>query len=111
MPAAVVPAAFEHVEEAGQVGVDIGVRIDQRMAHAGLRGEMHDTGEADAPRTAPPCRSRSARSSLTKAKAGQLREFGEPRLLERRIVIGIEVVDADDRPARLRAAGARRGSR
>ena len=42
MLAAVVPAAFQHVEEALQVGVDIGVRIAERMAHAGLRGEMHD---------------------------------------------------------------------
>ena len=46
MPAAIVAAAFQDVEEAVEIGVDIGVRVDQRMAHAGLRGEMHDVGKA-----------------------------------------------------------------
>src|SRR5205823_5256021 len=30
-----------HVEEAGDIRLDIGVRIDQRMPHSRLRGEMH----------------------------------------------------------------------
>ena len=46
MPAAVVPAAFEDIGEADQIGIHIGVRIDQRIAHAGLRGEMDDMGKA-----------------------------------------------------------------
>ena len=37
-----VAAAFEHVEEAAQVAVEIGVRALQRVTHPGLRGEMHD---------------------------------------------------------------------
>src|SRR5579885_3245316 len=38
---AVVAATLEHIEKAGDVGVNVGVRIDERVAHAGLRGEMH----------------------------------------------------------------------
>ena len=44
MPAAVA-AAFEDVVKAGQVGIHIGKRIVQRIAHAGLRGEVHDRSE------------------------------------------------------------------
>ena len=37
---AVVPAAFEHVQKAGDVRADISVRMVERVADAGLRGEM-----------------------------------------------------------------------
>jgi hypothetical protein len=37
---AVVAAAFEDVGEADQVAVDVGVRVLQRVAHAGLGGEV-----------------------------------------------------------------------
>jgi hypothetical protein len=37
-----MPATLEHVEEAGEVGIGIGIGIDQRVTHAGLRGEMRD---------------------------------------------------------------------
>ena len=46
MPAAIVAAALEDVGEAGQIGIHIGVRIDQRIAHAGLRREMNHIGKA-----------------------------------------------------------------
>ena len=45
MPAAVMAAAFEHVQKSEQIGVRISVRIDQRMPHAGLRREVHDIVE------------------------------------------------------------------
>ena len=35
-------AAFQDVEKADEVRIRISVRLDQRMAHAGLRGEMND---------------------------------------------------------------------
>jgi len=40
------PATLEHIEEAGEIGIGIGMRIDQRMTHAGLCGEMHDGRKA-----------------------------------------------------------------
>ena len=45
MPASRVPASFEHVEKAREIGIDIGMRIDQGMPHAGLGSEVHDGGE------------------------------------------------------------------
>jgi hypothetical protein len=39
-----MPATFEHVEEAGDVGVDVVVR--ERMANAGLGGEMDHMSES-----------------------------------------------------------------
>ena len=95
MPAAVVPAAFEHVEEAGEVGVRIGMRIDQRMAHARLRGEMHDVGKA--------VRREQIRHRLAVGEVDLL-ELGKPgtrrarasrACLQCRIVVVIEVVEAD----------------
>src|SRR5215210_703053 len=46
MSAAVVPAPLEHIEKALDVGVDIGLRVDQRVAHTRLRREMHHIGKA-----------------------------------------------------------------
>ncbi len=41
MPAAGVAAALQHVEEADQVRLGIGVRVDEGVAHADLRTEIH----------------------------------------------------------------------
>ena len=94
MPALRVPATFEHVEEAREVGVNVGMRIDQRMTHAGLRGEMHDIGEA--------MRSEQFRHGpavgnidLLELEIGECPELRDPGLLETRVIIGIEVVKAD----------------
>ena len=38
--------AFQNVEKAREIGIGIDVRIDQRIAHAGLRREMHDLAKA-----------------------------------------------------------------
>jgi len=96
-----VAATFQNVEKAYDIGVDIGLRILQRVAHPGLRGKMDD------------------RSELAVAEHG-FREFAigeiepvkseilvlaknrEPRLLECRIVIGIDIIYADNRAAMLK---------
>jgi hypothetical protein len=94
MPATTAPTSLQHVEEAHQVGIHIGVRIDQRMAHAGLRREMHDMRVAAG---------EQRRAGVTvgeiaplEPKTRERRQLGEPRLLQGRIVIGAEIVDADD---------------
>src|SRR5262249_5404127 len=104
MPAFGVPAPLKHVEEARDISVDIGVRIDQGMAHAGLRGEMHDgrkamrskqVGDRLSVRDVDP-RKRELRERLELLDAG---------LLQVRIVISIEVVDTHHiMPVRYQAA-------
>ena len=42
---AIVAATFEDVAEADQVGLDVSMRIFQRVAHAGLRGQVDHTLE------------------------------------------------------------------
>ena len=64
---AVVAAALEDVHEADEVAVDVGVRVLERVAHAGLRGEVDDAPQAGRARTAPASPSRSARSSCDEA--------------------------------------------
>ena len=41
-----MPAALQHIEETDQIGVDIGVRVGERMAHARLRREMNHDRES-----------------------------------------------------------------
>ncbi|MET4261148.1 hypothetical protein ABIC09_006115 [Bradyrhizobium sp. S3.12.5] len=36
------PAALEQVEKALQIGIGVTLRMLDRVAHAGLGGEMHD---------------------------------------------------------------------
>ena len=93
MPAFGVPASLKHIEEARDIGVDIGVWIDQGMTHAGLRSEMHDGGKA--------MRSKQLGDRLPVCDVDPLElEFRErlevldPGLLQVWIVIGIEVIDA-----------------
>ena len=46
MPAAVVAATFEDVGKALKIGVDIGMRIDERISNTGLRSQMNDIRKA-----------------------------------------------------------------
>ena len=46
MLAIVVAAAFEHVDEALDIRIDIGVGMLERIANAGLCREMDDHGKA-----------------------------------------------------------------
>jgi hypothetical protein len=44
MTPAAVAAAVEHIEKTHEIGVRVSVRIDKRMSHAWLRGEMRRKG-------------------------------------------------------------------
>lgn len=41
MTAAIVAATFQHIYKALQIGINIGMRIIDRMTHAGLGRQMH----------------------------------------------------------------------
>src|SRR3974390_2404565 len=45
MATVVVTATFQNIAEADEIGIDIGVWIDQRVANARLRREMHNKGK------------------------------------------------------------------
>ena len=95
MPARLVAAAFEHVEEAGDIRLDIGVRIDQRMPHSRLRGEMHHLRKPPGGEQRGHFRPIGDVEPL-EAEAREGGELFQPRLLEPHVVVRIEIVDADD---------------
>ena len=94
MPAAVVAAALEDVGEADEIGVDIGVRIDQRMAHARLRREMDDMGKAVTLEQRGHALA-VGEIELGELEAVELGELREPRLFQLGIVVVVDVVEAD----------------
>ena len=46
MPAAVVAAPLQHIYKAFEIGIDISMRMLERIAHTGLGREMDDEGKA-----------------------------------------------------------------
>jgi hypothetical protein len=87
------PAALEHIGEAHQVRLNVRSGILQRVAHAGLRGEVQD-----AVRLLLVVYARKRRGvgdiELTEAEL-RLRELRQPILLQPNRVVIIQVVDAD----------------
>src|SRR5215831_4732470 len=93
MPALSMPATLEDVEKARNIGIDIGMRIDQGMTHAGLRGDVHD-GRKAMRRKQRRYGFALANVHLDEFEIGEHLELREPSLLKPRIVIGIEVIEA-----------------
>ena len=90
-----VAAALEDVAERRQVVGDVGLGVDQRIAHAGLRREMDDATEAAGFEKL----SRRARVGKVETFEPEFRQplkAGDPRLFQLDVVIGIEIVDARD---------------
>jgi hypothetical protein len=90
-----MPAPLEHIEEANDIGIDLVVRRLERVADAGLGREMHNAGEF--------AFGEQRRDAVTileiefaEAEILEAGKFSKPRLLERGIIIGIDVIDADD---------------
>ena len=84
---------------AHDVGLHIGIGVHQRVSYAGLCGEMEDVGDAGC----------CARDRLDGGPVGDVGAVqGETRageacgtgLLQRRVVVRVEVVDADHGGAR-----------
>src|SRR5579862_1471090 len=97
MPALPVAAAFEDIGEADQVCIDVGIRIDGRMGDAGLRGKMQHVAEV------LPGKQRGHRAAVREIALMEMErravlELGQPRLLQARVVIGVEVVEAMNGP-------------
>ncbi len=96
LQAAQVPACFEDFELGDEIGADIGARMIDRIAHAGLRREMDDAVDLG-------MRPREAEQRLgigeieaLEAEAALARQGREPRLFQRDRIIVVDVIDADD---------------
>src|SRR6476469_7422110 len=102
----VVAAALEHVERAGDVGLDIGVGMIERVTHAGLRRKMDDP--------LGPLRGKHRLDHLTLGKVSldemeSVAALEPPKtgLFERDIVIGAHIVEANDLVAAVEQPGHR----
>ena len=86
MPDLRVAAAFEHVQEADEVGINVGRGVFNRIPHPCLRGQMHDRtefagGEKLAHRPA------LDDVELVKEESGTCTQALEARLLEPDVVV------------------------
>lgn len=101
----IVSAAFEHIGEANQIGIDVSVRIFQRIAHTGLRGKIDNHIEFFRCEQCSDAR-RIGQIELDEAEGRRWREAFEAIFFQRDIVIIIHVVDTDDAlPAREQPQG------
>ncbi|MNC44026.1 hypothetical protein D3C75_929190 [compost metagenome] len=93
-------AALEDAEEADDVGIDIGLGRFETVADPGLGGEVDDAarlvfGEQGGDALAV------GQVERVMAIVRMFLQQGQTSLLQRRVVIGVEVVQADDRLAAL----------
>jgi len=87
-------AAFEHIEKAREISVEISMRILQRVANPGLRCEMHDRPEFACAKDAFDIALRSE-IDFVEGKIAEVAEDVEPGLLESRIIVIVDAVHAD----------------
>ncbi len=98
MPAPVMAASFQNVKKAFDIGIHIGMGMLQRIADAGLRREMDDDGKAVL-----------RKQRLDGVAIGQIEpgkaetrvpaQYCETRFLQRGVVIMVDDIEADHRPA------------
>jgi hypothetical protein len=92
---ACVPAALQDVEEPDYIRVDVWVWLAERATHTGLRGEMNEVGRMVSGKEC------IDRIPIRKVYALRQKPFcgcekGKTRLLELRVIVWREAVDADD---------------
>ena len=90
-----MPARFEHVQERDQIGLRVGVRMGDRVAHARLRGEMNDAIESRVPEHGTE-RGRIGEIEFERGEPGMPPQAFEPGALEADIVVGVKIVDTGD---------------
>src|SRR5262245_44409283 len=98
MTTRVVPTSFQHVEKALEIGIDVSMRLLDRVAHAGLGREMNDGGEAMLRKQRSDCVA-ICQIGLHKREAAILLKDVKPRPLQRGIIIAVEIIEPENRPA------------
>jgi hypothetical protein len=91
----VVAAAFKYIERADDVALDMGVRLFQRMAHPRLSAQMHDALESFGGEQ-PRHRVTVGQVHMDEPESSAPLEPGETGLLERHVVVVIQVVESDN---------------
>jgi hypothetical protein len=91
---AVMPARLEQVAEAHEVRLHVGAGIFERIPDARLRRHVDDAVEALGGEQCAQYRA-VGDVDLREAELRMRLELAEPRALERRVVVVVEVVDAD----------------
>jgi hypothetical protein len=96
--AAVVPTSLQNVRKANKIGVDVGVRILQRVPHSRLRGEVDDDWKSVSHKQ---LRDGGAINQIQpfEMKAWIVLKDIEPGRFQLRIIISVEVVQPDNSPA------------
>src|SRR5262249_35878131 len=94
MTSLTMPTAFENVEKAGKIGVEISVRVLQRIANTGLRGQMHHRPELALGKNAFD-RAALGEIDLLESKFAKFAQNSQACLLQCRIVIIVDAVHAD----------------
>lgn len=91
----VVAAAFENIGKADDIAVDIGVRVLQGIANAGLGSQVDDLVEFLG---GEQCFHSDPVTDIEfdEAEVGMAGQPGQPAFLEADVVIVIHVVEADD---------------
>ena len=92
---AVVPAAFDDMEETGDVALHVHVGILDRVAHPRLGGQVHHALEFLAGKHRLHGGA-VGNVDLREAKAIESGQNLQSRRFQRRVVVAVEVVDADD---------------
>src|SRR5262252_3292274 len=90
-------AALEDIEKTREIGVEISVRIFQRITNTGLGSQMHDWPELALGKNAFD-RAPLGEIDLVESKFVKFAQDGQTRLLQRRIVIVVDAVHADHCP-------------
>src|SRR3954469_8060368 len=99
----IVPAAFEHVEEAFDVALHVDVRVFQRVPHARLSAQMDDGVVGLRPEDIFHGRT-IGEIDLPEREVAVRGEIAETALLERDLVVIVKAVDADNVAAGLQIA-------
>ena len=90
-----VAAAFEYIMWAGDVGIDIRIRVSVAGAHAGLRCEMNDFVRTLGFEQFRHCAAVGNILAIKGEPISALKDC-EPRLFEAWVIVAVEVIDADD---------------
>src|SRR5215831_10073172 len=101
-----MPTALEDVEKTGKIGIEISVRILERIANTGLGGQMHHRPELALGKNAFD-RASLGEIDLMESKLAKFAQNSQACLLQGRIVIIVDAVHADHRAASLSSRRAR----